>query len=174
MKHSKLTISGPVATGKTTLFLDVYKKLRWPTFSASYFFREFAKNHHVSLEAGEEQEEKLTKVIDYGMSELLKREKHVIVEGWMAGLMAGDTPGVLKVLLICDEQTRIKRFVEREKASIEEATKKIHDREKNLFQKLEEIYGRSDFLDHKNYDLVIDTTHISPEEVLGEVLSHLQ
>lgn len=171
--YTKVTISGQICTGKTTLFWDLYKQLKWPTFSASHFFRDYARIHHVSLQKGEEQEGNLTKVIDYGMQELVKKEQHVILEGWMAGVMADRIPGVLKVLLTCDENERVRRFAERENVSFEEARAKIKEREESVYRKLKENYGRDDILDPKKYDLVIDTTDRQAQEVLNLVLKRL-
>ena len=46
----------------------------------------------------------------------------------------------------------------------------IKERENNVYGKLQSIYKRNDFLDPKNYNLVIDTTTKSPQEILTEVL----
>jgi len=168
--YSKITISGLICSGKTTLFWDLFKKLNWPTFSASHFFRDYSRTHGTSLQKAEEQTQSLTKVVDFGMLELLKNEQHIILEGWMTGIMADDLPGVLRVFLTCTDEERIKRFAEREKVSLEEAKYQIKERENNVYGKLQSIYKRNDFLDPKNYNLVIDTTTKSPQEILTEVL----
>lgn len=172
--YSKITISGQICTGKTTLFWELYKTLNWPTFSASHFFRDYARTHHVSLQKGEEQEGSLTKVIDYGMQELIKKEQHIILEGWMAGVMADKNPGVLRVLLVCEEKERVRRFAERENVSLQEAAVKVKEREENVYAKLKENYGRDDILDPKNYNLIVDTTKKTTPEVLNEVLAKLK
>ncbi len=170
---TKVTISGTICSGKTTLFWDLYQKLHWPTFSASHFFRDFARTHHVSLQKAEEQDASLTKVIDYGMQQLLNKEQNVILEGWMAGIMADRITGVLKILLICSDSERVKRFSEREKIDPARAKKKVAEREQNVYGKLKQIYKRDDFLDPKNYDVVIDTTDKTPLQVLQLVLNKL-
>jgi len=58
MKYSKITISGKICTGKTTLFWDLQKKLNWPVFSTGQFFRDYARQHNLSLEKAEEQNKK--------------------------------------------------------------------------------------------------------------------
>lgn len=172
--YTKITISGQICSGKTTLFWDLYKTLNWPTFSASHFFRDYARMHHVSLQKGEEQEDSLVKVIDYGMKELLKKEDHVIIEGWMAGVMADEIPKVLRILLKCNEDERIKRFIKRDGGTVEEARRKIKEREANVYMRLKQIYHREDILKPKNYNMVIDTSKKSQTEVLRSVLAKLQ
>jgi len=74
------------------------------------------------------------------------------------------------VLLICDDNIRYQRFAEREKISFSESMKKVEERQNNWFKKLEKIYKRNDFVDPKNYDLIINTSDISSEKVLKKVL----
>ena len=171
--YDKITISGRVCTGKTTLFFDLQQKLIWPTFSASYFFRDYAAAKHLSLEKASEQSDQLTQIIDYGMGELLKKKDNIIFEGWMTGIIACDLPRVLRILLTCDDTVRANRLSLRENFSQEEALQRITERESNLFRKLEEIYNRNDFVDPANYNLVIDTTKSTPQETLERVLKTL-
>lgn len=170
---SKIAISGKICTGKTTLFKNLQKKLKWKIFSVGQYFRQYVKNHHLTLENAEEQNDKLTRQIDFKAKRLLKTKKHIILEGWMAGIMANDIPCTLRVFLTCDDKIRIKRFCQREKISYREAKKKILTREKNLFQKLKQIYHRSDFTTKKNYDLIINTSFLTPQEILDKVLNRL-
>lgn len=173
MKYSKITISGRSCTGKTVLFTALQEKLAWPAFSAGHFFREYAKKHGVSLQKAEEQTPVVTKDVDYGMRERLETEPHLILEGWMTGIMAAKIPGVLKVLLVCDDTERTRRYAQREGISMFRAKKFIAEREKNLFAKYLAIHGRDDVVDPKNYDLVVDTTTRTAQETLTAVLNKL-
>ncbi len=172
--YSKITISGRICTGKSTLFPLLQKKLGWPTFSASQFFRNWAKSHSASLQKAEEQNPHLTRDVDVGMQKRLKEEKHLIVEGWMAGIMADKIPGVLRILLTCEDTERIRRLSMRDGLSIGEARRKITEREKSWSEKLETIYHRNDFFDPKNYNLIIDTTNTTPDQMLALVLKYLE
>ncbi len=173
MKYTKITISGKICTGKTTLFWTLLKKLNWPIFSTSQYFRDYARTHKMILEKATEQNDKLTKEVDFRVRRMLRSKGNLIVEGWMAGIMANSFPDVVRLLLVCDDRIRIKRFAKREKVNLEEAKKLVYDRENNLFGKLGEIYKRSDFVDPKNYNLIIDTSYITPQAVLKKVLTKL-
>ena len=94
----------------------------------------------------------------------------MIIEGWMAGVMADELPGVLKVLLTCDEKVRIGRFSEREKIDTAIARRKIQEREQALFAKLSKIHGVQDIMDEKYYTRAIDTSHMKTPEVVERVL----
>ena len=92
----------------------------------------------------------------------------------MAGLMAEDRTDVLRILLVCDDTVRIQRYCMREDTDPENAYEDITDRERNLFKKLSEIYKRNDFLDKNKYDLVIDTTNLTEDEVFDRVIAELE
>lgn len=174
MKYTKITISGKICTGKSTLFTNLARKLKWKTFHTGDFFRDYVKKHGLILEKAEEQNEELTKKIDYQARDILKnKENHYIFDGWMTGLMADHYPHVLRILLTCDDHIRATRFAKREKISIDEAKKAIKEREENLFNKLIAIYHRNDFVNPKNYNCVIDTTFLTSNEVFQKVFNTL-
>lgn len=170
---SKVTISGRICTGKTTLFWSLYKHLGWPTFSASQYFRDYARTHGIVLETAGEQIPKITKEADLGMQRLLEQESHVIVEGWMAGIMADEIPGVLRIMLTATDEERAKRFAKRENVSVDEAKKRISEREESWFTRLKNIYHRNDFFDPKFYNLIIDTSAQTQAQVAEVVLTKL-
>ena len=109
--YTKITISGKICTGKSTLFNNLSQHLKWPTFHTGQFFREYAKKHHLLLEKAQEQSVKLTKKIDYKVRAMLKIKKgNLIVDSWMAGIMADSFPHVLRVLLVSEDTIRIKTY----------------------------------------------------------------
>lgn len=173
MKYHAATISGLICTGKSSLFKDLKQKLNWPSYSASQFFRQWCREHKVPIFAAEKRPESLTREVDEGMRKKLLTGENLILEGWLSGFMAQEIPGVLKVLLACQDRQRIKRFAQREKASQDIAREEIQKREDNLFQKWGNVYGRDDFLEPKYYDLVVNTTHLQKEEVLEKVSAFL-
>lgn len=170
---TKVTISGLICTGKTTLYWNLQKKLTWPSFSASQFFRDYSRTHNLSLETAAEQSNKLTREVDEHMKKLIVESEHIIVEGWMAGIMARDLKEVLRVLLTCDFSVRAGRFAERERLTLDEAENRIKSRENNLFTKLKEIYRRDDFVDRGHYNLVIDTTSLSSQALADKIYKQL-
>jgi len=103
MNYSKITISGKICTGKTTLLKRIEKKLKWPTFITGQLFRDYVKKHNLNLEEAEEQNAKLTKAVDNKVKTMLHRQGNLIVDGWMSGLSANRLPDVLKILLVCKD-----------------------------------------------------------------------
>lgn len=171
--YTKITISGLIATGKTSLFLALQQKLNWNSFSASQFFRDYARINNLDLKLAEEQDSLITKKIDNKTEEFLKDKSKIIIEGWMAGIMADDYPNILKILLECDTETRILRFAEREKLTFKQAEKDVNKREQNLLSTLSKIYKRNDFVDPDNYNCIINTTNLNKDKVLKKVLDKL-
>jgi cytidylate kinase len=173
MKYSKITISGKICTGKSSLFNALQNKLLWKTFSTGQYFREYAQKHKLDLTSAEEQNEKLTKKIDYKVRDMLKKKGNLIIDSWMAGIMADDLPYVLKILLISNDSIRFKRFAKKENINYKEAKNLVLTRDNNWFKKVSKIHHRKDFFDPDNYDLVINTSHISKLKVLSLALKAL-
>lgn len=175
MQYNKITISGKICTGKTTLLKSLQKKLAWPTFQTGVLFRDYVKKHNLSLEGADEQNDKLTKEVDGSVAKMLHSEGNLIVDGWMSGISANGESDVLKVLLICKDDIRYKRFAKREAIKFETAKEMVEERQNNWFSKIKKIHkiNPKEFTNQKNYDLIIDTSYITPQAVIKQVLKIL-
>jgi len=170
---SKITISGKICTGKSSVFRKLQRELQWPTFSSGGYFREYAKSHNLVLNNAEEQTDKLTQKVDGMVKEMLSKPGHLLLDAWLGGILADGISDVLKVLLIADDAVRFKRFAEREKIPFDEAKKEVLLRDSSWFEKVKKIHNRSDFFDKKNYTLVIDTSHMNIQHVASTILKIL-
>lgn len=175
MRFNKITISGKICTGKTTLLKRLQKKLGWPTFMTGQLFRDYVKKHNLNLQEAEEQNEKLTKAVDYKVRDMLYSPGNLIVDGWLSGYMANNLKDVLKILLTCRDDIRYKRFAKREKITLSEAEKKVKERQKSWFSKIKKIHkiSYSTLNNQKNYNLIIDTSYITPQAVVKKVFEVL-
>jgi predicted cytidylate kinase len=171
--YNKITISGKICTGKSTLFHMLTSKLEWETFSTSKYFRTYAAEKGFSIGKAEEQNKVITQKVDYMVRDMLSSKEHLIAEGWMTGVMGYDVQDACKVLLTCPDTERFKRYSIRESVTIGQAKKEIMEREKNLLTTLYAIYGIDDILDPKRYNVVIDTSKHSLSEVLDLVLHEI-
>lgn len=177
MKYSKITISGAICTGKTTLLKNLEKKLKWPTFMTGQLFRDYVKKHGLNLEGAEEQNEKLTKEVDYKVRDMLHEDgTNLIIDGWMSGISANKRKDVLKVLLVCKDDIRYKRFAKREGMKYDDARVKVDERQSSWFQKISKIHkiDPKEFSKESNYTLIVDTSYITPYAVMKKVLLALQ
>ena len=174
MTINKITISGKICTGKSTLLRSLQEELNWPVFMTGQLFREYVKKNRLNLENVEEQNDDLTKKIDFKVRDMLKLRDNLIVDGWMSGIMANNFPNILKILLICDDNIRYQRFADREKISLNEAKIRVDERQNNWLNKLKKIYNRDDFMDPKNYDLIIDTSNLSSNEAAKIIINKIK
>jgi len=171
--YSKITISGKICAGKSSVFRELQKELNWPTFSSGSYFREYAKTHNLILNNAEEQTNKLTYEVDGKVREMLNNPGNLLLDAWLGGILAEGNPQVLRVLLVADDVIRFRRFAEREHLSLEESQKEVMLRDTSWFEKVKKIHGRSDFFDEKNYDVIIDTSLVTVEQVVSLILNTL-
>lgn len=171
--YSKITISGKICTGKSSVFRELQKKLNWPTFSSGAYFREYAKSHQLLLNNAEEQTDKLTRTVDGMVKEMLAKPGNLLLDAWLGGMLAEGTKDVLKVLLIAIDDIRFKRFAERENVSLSDAKKEVLLRDSSWFDKVKKIHNRADFFDEKNYTIVINTTSKNVNQIVEEILKKL-
>ena len=129
-----------------------------------------AKKHKMSLEefgkyceTHQEIDEKLDR---YQLSIL--RKGNVIVEGRISGWLAykNHIPAV-KVLLDADINVRAGRIVKREQGNVEERKKEILTREKSEATRYKKYYGIN-VRDTSIYDIIIDASDKTPEEICGD------
>jgi cytidylate kinase len=193
-KFRNITISGLPGTGSTTLLKSLAKRLPdWTPFSGGEFMRAYALEkkifkpnmglHHDARH----YEDDFDRKIDFGMREALQTKEKQILESWLSGFMAQDIPGVLKVLLNCDESLRVDRIVNRDEISVQEAKQNIFERENSNRNKWIRLYADQwkewvvdkqiagedepiDFWNPKLYDVIIDTYSKSKEETLTAVM----
>lgn len=173
MKYQKITISGKICTGKSSLFRALQEKLHWPTFASGAYFREYAKKHHLVLNDAAEQTKKLTMEVDMMVKQKLQEKGNLLLDAWLGGILAEDTRDVLKILLVAEDPVRFERFAKREQVTIDEAKKEVLARDRNWFEKVSIIHARHDFFDKSKYNLVIDTSHLTLDQIVAKVLQAL-
>lgn len=171
--YSKITISGKICTGKSSVFRELQKKLNWPTFSSGAYFRTYAKEHNLGLNLAEEQTEQLTKEVDKMVKSKLHAPGNLLLDAWLGGILAEKANDVLKVLLTAKDDVRYARFAKRENVSHREAEAEVKLRDSSWFDKVSKIHSRSDFFNPNNYDLVIDTSNKSIDEIVHIIFTFL-
>ena len=172
-KYKNIAISGDIGTGKSTLARLLSEKLNWEYISAGNYFRDWYKTQgmDVSKVYGIPEEEDRKMEADFKKE--MASKPNTIFESRLAGWLAKDYEETLKVLCVVDSETAYKRVAKRDSVSEKEAEKLSRQRAEDLVDKFNKLYGVSDFLDRKYFDLVIDTTSLSPEKVLQKVLQEL-
>lgn len=175
LNYRSIAISGKIATGTSTLALNLEYTLGWKRINVGDIQREFDRKRGADerFAGSDTREDEWERQLEAMTKEKLTIEDHLIYEAWLAGFVAQEIPGVLKVLLVCDDALRIDRMVNRDRVTVDEAKRQIEERERGNVKKWKKLYGDYDFWDPKYFDLVIDTYSSGPHETLGKVLDKL-
>ena len=198
MSTRNITISGLPGGGSTTLMKLLQPTIGWQCYSGGEFMRAYAieKGYFSSVSDVHHDAsvypDDFDRQVDYAVREKLAHESNYIFEAWLSGFLAQRIPDVLKILVICSEDSvRIDRVVNRDGISVAEAKKHIIERETKNRAKWQAMYANEwrqwvvepgtlpadaeiDFWNPKLYDLVIDTYRYSREETLNVVLDALK
>lgn len=200
-RYHNITISGLPGSGSTTLLKLLKDELKfdgWKGFNGGEFMRAYAAEkglfdasqniHHSAAD----YEDDFDRKVDFGMREKLDSEQKWILEAWLSGFMAQGVKGVLKVLMVCqDDSVRIDRIVNRDQITVEDAKVHIQERYDNNVSKWRRMYkdqwqewvvdkgiatpkDEIDFWRPDLYDIVIDTYSNNQEQTLKLVLDELK
>ena len=173
-----ITISGKAGSGKSTTAKELAKKLNLKHYSIGDLMREVAKEKGVSLMELSRQAEKnpsIDQELDKKQIDLRKKDNFVI-DGRLTAFFIPNAN--LKIFLDCDDQIRAERILKEGRKdengnNIRELMEKIKQREQSEKKRYKEIYN-IDYADKKLYDLIIDTTDISPHEVLKRIMAAIK
>lgn len=151
-----LTISGLPGSGTTTVSRILSEKYGLEMVSAGELFRSLAKEYGMTLaEFGElaESDDSIDLKIDERQKEIASTRDNIILEGRLAGHMAGKA---FKVWIKAPVEVRVSRIVGRESGSFDEKLEETKEREASEAVRYSAIYG-IDIGDLLIYDLVIDS-----------------
>ena len=162
-----ITISGTPGSGKSTVRGLLSEKIGLKYAYSGDIFRKTANKHNMSLEEfGSycETHKEVDKELDDYQLEIL-RNGNVIVEGRIAGWIAyRNNISALRVILDADIETRARRIVNRESGDVEKRKQEMLNREKSEALRYNNYYN-IDLKDTSIYDLVIDSTDKTPDEI---------
>ena len=166
-----LTVGGLPGTGTSTLSRLLAPRLGLTYVYAGQIFRDEAKARGMDLAAfGRlcEQDPSVDAALDAKQADLLRQGSHLL-EGRLSGWLAHrEHLSALKVWVVCDESERLRRLVERDGGDVEAQRAKTLEREASERARYESSYG-IDLSDLTVYDLVLDSTHASPDRLADAV-----
>lgn len=160
----KITISGPPGSGKSTLSKMLSAKLGLELVSMGDIFRKLASEKCMSLdEFGTlaKCNDEIDRKLDDVQKKIAKEKDNIILEGRLSGFLLDAD---LKVWLKAPLKIRAERIAKRENKTLSSAMKETSEREE--CERLRYFnYYKIDIRDLSVYDIVIDSTKLSPEEI---------
>jgi predicted cytidylate kinase len=167
-----ITLSGLPGSGTSTVARNVSSRLGIEHLDGGTVFRTMASEHGLSLGEFARRAE-VDDTIDRALDDRLvarAREGGVLLESRLAGWLVtrGDVPA-LRVWISCDDRERARRVGERDGHDLDEALATNTAREASERLRYQTYYD-IDLADLSIYDLVVDSTDASPDQVTAQVL----
>ncbi len=173
---SKITISGKLGSGKSTIAKRLSNKLDIPYHSTGTLQRKLATESNLStLELNKIQEENksIDQQLDDSTKNLDQTEDAFILDSRMAWhfvkrsfkLYLYVDPAISAERIFNDQSRSSEKYV-----SIQEAQLHIQEREQSEIRRFQKLY-KVNLTDFSNYDAVIDTSFILPDVVIPLILA---
>lgn len=109
--------------------------------------------------------------LEYIIKEMAKNQA-IVIRGRGSQFILKDLPGAFHVLIVASIEIRVKRVMEEMKLSEEDARKEIV-RFDDGSRKFVKRYFQADVADPVNYDIVINTSHLSTEGAASIIVDAL-
>jgi len=170
-----ITIGGLPGSGSTTVTRILSAGLGIDYISSGEIFRDLAKERGVTLaEFGKiaELDDSIDRMIDERQKKIASRQKDLIVEGRLSGIVIEENVD-LRIWLKAPLDVRVERVTERDALDRPTLLTLIKERERSEWIRYSEYYG-IDLKDLSVYDLLIDTSRWSAEEIADIILKAAQ
>ncbi|MGV8141810.1 MAG: cytidylate kinase family protein [Candidatus Woesearchaeota archaeon] len=174
-----ITISGQACSGKTTVGKLLAKKLGYKFYDIGTLRKNAAAHRGMTIEEynmyGETHPE-TDKDADAETVRLSENSDDFVIQGRLAYHFI---PKSFKVYLTINPDVAAKRIMKdtdpgrnskSKNASLEEIKQLSSERDKSDIFRYRKIYGIEDFTDKKHYDMVLDTSDLTPEQVVEKIL----
>jgi len=177
MKKQMICISGNIAVGKTQVASLLAEKLGYTLYKASQSFRSLARENNMDLVEFNEYVKSnpdIDRNIEAKTKEVIDTNTNIIIDARLGFYLA---PKAFRVYMIADEKIASERLfkAQKERGSEEEyetktqALEAIKIREASEQERYLKLYN-VDIHNMDNYDYVIDTTNLNPDEVASKII----
>ena len=168
-----ITITGKLGSGKSTVCKLIAEKHGYEIFSTGAIQREVARELGITpleLNVRMKQDRSLDDRLDSTVTRLSleRKDDKLIFDSRMAWHFAAD---VFKIFVTVDPMTAARRVManprpEEPYDSVEDACAGLIARSREEQSRFMSMYG-VDYYDFKNHNLIVDSTHRTPEEIEG-------
>lgn len=179
-----ITFNGDHGSGKSTIAKRIAKKISYPHFYMGQVFRDMAREKGLSLEEFHklcDESPEIDKLVDDHMVEIAKKNNDCVIESRTAWHFI---PNSIKIYLKVSDQEGAKRiFLELKEENARNEGHNLDSEEKvlqsNIIRKAKDDKRYWDYYginvrEEKNYDLVLDTTNLNPDQVFEKVYAFLK
>ncbi len=166
-----ICLSGDAGCGKSTVAKLLQTHLDWTLVSAGEIARSVAQEQNltpqqISTELGDE----FHLALDNRIREILIHQQQIIAESRLVGYLARNLGDSLRVFVHCPLEIRAERIQKRDHwLSVAEAVQKVKDRDEADTANLKKLY-QIDYHDPRYYQLIVDSSLLSPEQIMHVVL----
>jgi CMP/dCMP kinase len=170
-----ITISGTAGSGKSTVAKLVAKKLGYKHYSLGDLQRTLAKQKGISLrELGEleKHDDSFDRKLDEMQRELGKKEDNFVIDGRLSFHFI---PHSVKIFVTADESVRAARINKdlqagnRTEEQTQQIVKSMAERKQQELDRWVTYYDVNPY-DTTQYDFLLDSSSLSPEEMADEVM----
>lgn len=176
-----ISITGKLGSGKSTVCNILKDKYGFEIFSTGTINREYARRLGITtLELNErlKSDPSLDKEIDGTVTRLSieKKDEKLVFDSRMAWHFAKDTFKIFLTIDPMEAATRVmknQRGAEEHYDSVDDACRGLIKRGSVERERFIQIYG-VDYFDHNNFDLIVDTTSRTPEEIVSVIMENYE
>ena len=176
-----ISITGRLGSGKSTVCGIMKERYGFEIFSTGTINREYARRLGIStLELNKRlnDDPSLDHEIDGTVTKLSeeRKDEKLIFDSRMAWHFAKNT---FKIFLTIDAMEAARRVMLNQRGAeehydtVEEACQKLVERSRVERDRFVDIYG-VDYYDYNNFDIVVDTTSRTPEEVVTIIMENYE
>jgi len=175
----RITISGKAGSGKSTIAKLLSDKLNLKHYSIGDLMRAMAIERGMTLlelNRMAEKDKSIDFELDNKLRELGKTKDNFVIDGRLTAFFIPDAH--VRVFLSANDEVRAQRILndkrQQEKSkSLKESINNIKNREESEKKRYKKYYG-VDYLDKKFYNFIIDTTKLSPNQVVDKLIKKCQ
>lgn len=175
-----ISISGKAGSGKSTVAKILSRELNLKHYSSGDFMRLIALENNLTLNELSllaEKEEWVDKELDKRQKELGENEDSFVIDGRLSWHFI---PRSIKVYLDIKDRKAVERIwgdKENRKGegfkNLKELVNRLKERQLSEIKRYKEYYNLN-YHNKKNYDLIIDTSNISVDEVVEKIMKFVK